>query len=552
MRRLLLVLAAILSFSSAAIAATTRAIVVDQRAFRSIDLASGRASDPVSLPRGEQRLVFSPDLRRLAVFSNPEDETKRASVTFFDAASLAKTAATDLGWGITDVLPHDDDTLYVLTRGARSENPSRRRTAELLELDYSGSVRRRLAFDRDADELNLAPDGKTAIVFMSGDVKKSLAAEYRFIDRETLEQTTIVKLTPGAGAPLAFRGSTDFYSIDPGDRRSGMLYVLSTTPPALAASVTIGGDGKIAAIQPELNRVFVMSRNGDLEAYADVIRDGAIEKRATLNFEPLYFDFARDGRSATIVGRSLRGVMGVRGMRRAPFELPESATDADSPRRVDDAISIEEGEERVGRALSRAVEAMDNASALAAGLGIAASIAHGPRAGAIAHTGTMIGAVAAAMLTHDRNPAFISEPALYTDYYQQTPDRLADRGPEFVSADGQTEYQVIGTMLYIRRHDGRTSRVDAGEGTKELVPLGDEQTLAVVANDRVTLVDLEKQQRAKSVEAEEDVMGFAVSPDSRFAALIDEEEVRFIDGTARTAASRVRDLEGKITVVFVE
>ena len=551
MKRLLAVLAAVLSFAPTAVGATTRAIVVDERALRFIDLATGRTSEPVALPRGEQRLLYSPDLTRLAVFSTPDDRSRRATATFFDAVTLERTAATDLGWGISDVLAHDRDTLYVLTRGVRSDNPAKRRGAELLQLDFSGAVRRRLTFDRDADEMNLAPDGKTAIVFMSGDAKKSLAAEYRFVDREALEQTTIVKLTPEASAPLAFYGSTNFYSIDAGDRRAGLLYVLSTTPPALAATVPIGAGGKIAAIQPELDRVFVLSRSGDAEHFADVIRNGVVEKRATLNFEPLYFDFAKDGRSATIVGRSIRGVMGIHAMRSAPFALPQSDTTAEVPRRVDSAISVEEGEEIAGRALLRAVEAMDHASRLAAGLGAAATIAHGPRAGAVVHTGTTIGAVAAALLTRHRDPAFISEPATYTDFYGRVPDRLADQGPSVVSEDGRTEYEVIGTNLFIRGGGG-ASRIEAGEGMKELVPLGDQQTLAVVANDRVTLFDLQKQHKARTVEAEEDVVGFAVSADLRFAALVDEEEVRFIDGSNRTATMRVRDLHGKIEVVFVD
>ena len=552
MHRLLAILIAVLSLACTAVAATTRAIVLDERAFRFIDLGSGRASDPVALPRGEQRLVYSPDLTRLAVFSIPEDKSRRATATFFDALTLERTAATDLGWGINDVLAHDDDTLYVLTRGVRSENPGKRRAAELLELDFSGAVRRRLSFDRDADEMNLAPDGKTAVVFMAGDAKKSIPAEYRFVDRQTLEQTTVVKLTPEAGAPLAFYGSTNFYSIDPGDRRSGLLYVFSTTPPALAATVQIGAGGKIAAIQPELNRLFVLSRNGEAESFADVIRNGTVEKRATLDFEPIYFDFAKDGRSATIIGRSIRGVMGVHAMRRAPFELPESDAGTAAPRRVDNAISLEEGEEIAGRALLRAVEAMEHASKLAAMLGTAATITHGPRTGGVVHAGTTIGAVAAALLTRDRAPAFISEPATYTDYYRRVPDHLADQGPRLVSADGQTEYEVIGTNLFIHASEGRGGRIEAGEGRKELVPLGDEQTLAVVANDRVTLFDLQKQQKPRIVEAEEDVLGFAVSADSRFAAVIDEEEVRFIDGSNRTATVRVRDLHGRIEVVFVD
>ena len=535
-------------FLAASAVASTRAIVVDDHAFRVVNLVTGK-TESIPLRAGHQRVLYSSDLTRIIVFSIPEENAAPAAATVIDASTLTPLASTDLGWGINDVLPVGDDHVYVLTRGVRSETASRRHGADLLKLSLrTGEVEQHVAFDRDADELDLLPDGKTAMVYMSGDARRGTPAEMRFVDRESFEQKPAVKMATGAGAPLAFRESDQFYSID----KAGKLYIFSSEPAALAASVDIGDNAEIAAVQPATGRIFVLSRTGENEGSVEVVRNGAVEKRVPLTFEPLFFRLSSDGRYALVQGRSFRGVMGIHAARETSLDFTDLPVVQDQPVMVE--TRAERAVNRVGRALERCCGTLDHSIVVADRIGRAAEILEGEKTANVLRAGTIIGAIAVSMFSDERIAAHISEPQLYSDYFNAPQATSVDRGTYFTSRDGEFQYRLDRQehLIVTRSYDGkRVAKIGVDDGQQELVTLGGERALAVIGDDRLSLVDLQRNRLVvDTIKVGGDVREVAVSPDERYAAVIGEDRVTIVDGNDVAVRSTLRDLSGKIHVIF--
>ena len=518
-------------FFAASAVASTRAIVVDDHAFRVVDLVSGKV-EAIPLGHGPQRIMVSSDLTRIVVF-------RADAATIIDAATLARISSIAIGRDIKDVIPAGADHVYVLTR------------TDLVNLNLrSGEAQQHIAFDRAADELDLLPDGSTAMIYLRGDVQRAMPAEIRFIDLATFVQKSAFKLSPGASAPLAFRGSDQFYSID----RAGKLYAFTIAPPALAAAIDIGSNAEIAAVQPGAGRVFVLGRRDADRASVDVIRNGAIEKTVALDFEPLFFQLSNDAKYALVRGRSFRGVMGIHAGRETSLDF------TDLPAVADQAVMVETRAERavnhIGRAMERCCGTIDHSIVVADRIGRAAEVLEGPNTATVLRAGTILGAIAVSMFSDERIAAHVSEPRLYSDYYSAPQGTEVGRGSFFVSRDGEFEYQLDRRdhVVVTRAADGkRVAKIGVDDGMQELVTLGGERTLAVIGDDRLSLIDLERNRLVlDTIKVGGDVLDTAVSPDERYAAVIGENRVTIVDGNAVAVASTIRDLGGKIDVIFVD
>lgn len=522
-------------------AESNHAAVVDDRALRLVDLSGKTPVQTIRLAEGRQHVVFSRDGSRLMVFSVPE--SGKATVTFVDTATLAPAGTIELGRGINDVLPYGDDRMYVLTREA---------PAELWDIDVrSGKSVQHRVFDRDARELDLMPDGKTAIVYMPGDAKR--VAEMRFIDRATLEQATTVKLSAGAGAPVAFRNSQQFYSIDP----AGKIFFLSTPDHALVGSLDVGRDAKIAAIQPGMNRIFVTSHDANREGYVHVIRNAEHEKTLTVNFEPLFLDLAADAKTGTVSGRSFRGVAGIHQMREASIDLSDlESGSADVTQLRTFADAKQQGVETVSRALDRCCNdvTMEHTMKIADRIGRTAEVLGEGRTASILVAGAIIGGIFTSVGTEERIPAHVSDPTLFTDYYESQHGDAIAAGGYFARGDGQFAYELDNhEHLFVRRTSDRrrVAKIDVDDGLQEMVVLGNERTLAVVGDDRVAIVDTQSNQRTGYFKAGGDVLGVAVSPDRNFGAVIGEDKVSIIDGDRNQVRYVFRDIRGRAQVIFL-
>lgn len=526
-------------------AASQHAIVVDDRAFRIVDLTGNVPVQTIRLPEGRQHVVFSADGTRVAVFSVPDNAN--AAATFIDASTLAPLNTIDLGRGVNDVLMYGESRMYILTRGA---------PAELWDLDFrTGQVLQHRTFDRDATELDLMPDGKTAVVYSAGDEKKQKTALMRFIDRDDFNETARVELPPGASAPLAFRGARQFYSIDPGNDQTGKLFVFATDKPALVAALDVGADAKIVAIQPATNRIFVTSHNASTEGYIHIFRDAAPEKIITLEFEPGFLDLAADARSGTVSGRSFHGVAGIHAMRHTSLDLSDltpSGENTVSVRTLQGAT--QQAMESTGRALGRCCNdvALEHTIRIADRIGRAAAVLEGSRTASVLAAGAVIGGMATSIMSDERIPAHISEPSLFTDFYESQRGTAIDGGGYFVR--GPFAYQLDNhEHLFVRNAaDGRrVAKIDVDDGLQETVLLGADRTLAVIGDDRVAVIDLQKNRRSDYFKAGGDVLGVAVSPDGNYGAVIGEDKVSVIDGGEGAVTFAFRDIRGRAQVVFL-
>ena len=147
--------------SGSAFAQSRKAVVLDSesKSVAVVDVASGSVGERVTLSDTPQRMILSPDGKRIAVLSRGEgstsfwtshfNPTSKSSVTLIDASTMKSIARVELGWDVGRAsFSSDSGTLTVLTPGVLSNKPAEVKPAELVRINAkSGEVTKRMPLD---------------------------------------------------------------------------------------------------------------------------------------------------------------------------------------------------------------------------------------------------------------------------------------------------------------------------------------------------------------------------------------------------------------------
>src|SRR2546428_1545349 len=173
-----------LAFSLVSISASAesrKAVVLDTEAksVAVVDVASGSVGERVTLSDTPQRMILSPDGKRIAVLSRGEgttsfwtshfNPTSKSSVTLIDALTMKSIARVELGWDVGRAsFSPDGSMLTVLTPGVLSNKPAEVRPAELVRINAkSGEDTKRMPLDRAADSFEDSSNAATGAIFFN-------------------------------------------------------------------------------------------------------------------------------------------------------------------------------------------------------------------------------------------------------------------------------------------------------------------------------------------------------------------------------------------------
>lgn len=100
------------------------------------------------------------------------------------------------------------------------------------------------------------------------------------------------------------------------------LTVVNLQTETIESQITIAKPARLAAAQPQGGRIYVFSRTKDAGVF-EVSRDGKIEKRVELPFEPMWIDFDATLHKAKLTGGSLQSILGIRRVREAEVDISD-------------------------------------------------------------------------------------------------------------------------------------------------------------------------------------------------------------------------------------
>jgi len=561
--RCLLVVAVLSCVITPLLGAGSRAIVVDSdgRALVVVDLASGVASQKLQLVERPYRVITSSDGKTAAVLIRGAGEksfwqgrfkpTVKSSVIVADAEAMKQVGRADIGWDVSDAMFGSDGMLYVLSPGYAGKKPNETLPAELFKIDPgSGGVVKRLSFDSAANGFDLAGDGKTGIVYIEGNDKQNIPAEFRFVDLATFDAATAVKLSADAASPASFSADPYVYSLDPGDDdTNGKMWVLSTSDRS-ATSLEVGRNAKVVLADADNHNLYILSSNEkSKQGFLHVIKGMKVDKTVTLDFNPIAMQLSADGKGAYVAGYTLGGRSHTGRLTRidlgsgtvgqtVELSIPSIAdfrVTADEKRAV-----VLHGDEQWCCSAS--------VSDLTAGKQLTA-FQTGSKGKRIAQA---LGSVALTAASYQAGRGGGASSFTYTIYSPRTYG--VARGPLLMRPDGKFAYALDSQTDYlttIEMESGqRVANFGAGSGAKELILLGDRSTLAIVSDEAVTLVDTQKNEKRDQVKLRGDVRDFILSPDGRYAILLGKQKLVVMDAQTGKVISDAGSLTGPSQVIF--
>lgn len=325
-RRLLLAIALLPTISFA-----QRVAIIDSstQMFSVADLETGKIENEVKLPDPPTRLALSPDKRKFVVMSRGTgkmsfiDEflpTTKGSVTVIDAETLAVLGRAETGMGEPGdyAFSRDSNLIYVTSSGAaKNKTGASVHAVDLTSAKKVGEVRWTRACGGYPDPrcgMAVSNDGKSAALFFHGRAKKDNPTMMKFVDLETMKESKSIELVARTEPPVILQGQDIFYLLDNPLSKNGTIHAISFSKQELLGKLTVGGNAKIAAADPQDNMIVVVSQtnakgirghNGQLQAFRGVEEIGNTK---TVDY-PIGGHLTRDGRRFIVLSESKIGIV---------------------------------------------------------------------------------------------------------------------------------------------------------------------------------------------------------------------------------------------------
>lgn len=515
----------------------------DGKAIAILDVASGKILNTVSLSDSPSQVLATADGKRLVAISrgpgkidwlNRLRPTGKASATVIDAESMNVLGRIELGWDAADAqITGDGRWLMVLSPGVDAEGAEGRLgSVHVIDL-ANAKAARSIHLDRPAQGALLSGDQKQAVIYSQGAPRAKRPALLRFIDLENIDAPPAdVTIQAKTNPPAAFEGHDLIYMLDPPMTRAGTLHVISASQHKLLASHTVGRNASLGAFDDDSGRLFVLSQatgEGQRGGRLDVFKDGKLlgATKSIVN-QPRRMVFTPDRRQAIIGGNDT-------------LIMPLDGTDPDT-------VMTDGGPYEVHFTpdMKRAFFYYWNESACCSVGVVDFPKRERMKLFMIGSKGARFGqALVAGLLSAGSYMASASvarstgsSSFFYTVYTPQT--ARAGRGMMVVRRDGKFAYALDPQTDYVTRIDSesgeRLEGIKVGGGSRQLVPLHDNDVISVIAARTVTFIDTATQQKSGELTFAGELHGVETNGDgTRGIALADGRVVVF-DAAGKTVA----------------
>ena len=284
--------------------------------FSVADLETGKVEKEVKLTDPPTRLALSPDKTKFVVISRGTgkksfiDEflpTTRGSVTVIDASTFEVLGRAETGFGEPGdyAFSRDSKRIYITSSGAlKNKTGASVHAVDLTSAKKLGEVAWARACGGYPDPrcgMAVSSDGKSAALFFHGRAKQDNPTMMKFVDLETIKESRSIDLVARTEPPVILQGQDTFYLLDNPLSKPGTIHAVSFSKQELIGKLTVGGNAKIAAADPEKNLIVVTGQttakgvrghNGQLQAFRGVEE---IANTKTVDY-PIGGHLTRDGR----------------------------------------------------------------------------------------------------------------------------------------------------------------------------------------------------------------------------------------------------------------
>ena len=520
--------------SGSAFAQSRKAVVLDSesKSVAVVDVASGSVGERVTLSDTPQRMILSPDGKRIAVLSRGEgstsfwtshfNPTSKSSVTLIDASTMKSIARVELGWDVGRAsFSSDSGTLTVLTPGVLSNKPAEVKPAELVRINAkSAEVTKRVPLDRAAESFEISSNGATGAIFFKAANPKP--AEVRLVDLASLDTVAAIPLSNSTDSPVALI-KENLYLIDK-NTKAAKLYVVSLNDRKLAATLDAGDHALVGAVDPDRGNIYVLNHNDELR----IINGTTISSAATIARNPVTVRFSDDKKTAYVVSNAALTVVDLAKMTSSP-SVGIRAMAADFVASPDGRRGFVYHGGEGGCCWATVVDLTNNSNLK--------SFITGSKGARFAQ-GLLAAAASAASYQSGKSAAQSRGGGsfMYTIYTPRV--AKAARGPLAIRPDGKYAYYLDAQTSNVTLVDGesgeRLQNIGVGGGAHELVMLANGKYLAAVSDESVTVIDTDTNQIKTEVKLSGDVADFVVSSNGDYAAVIGKGKIAVID--ARNAS----------------
>jgi DNA-binding beta-propeller fold protein YncE len=534
MSRRLAVAICVVAVYGSVFAQSRKAVVldVDSKSVSVVDVAAGSVGERVTLSDTPQRMILSPDGKRIAVLSRGEgstsfwtshfNPTSKSSVTLIDAASMKQIAHVELGWDVGRAsFSGDSGTLTVLTPGVLSNKPAEAKPAELIRVNAkTGEVLKRVPLDRAADAFEVSSNGETGAIFFKSSGPST--AQLRLVDIATLDRIGDITLSSATEAPVAMIKDS-LYLVDNKKTKSGKMYIVSLTDRKLAATLDTGDRPIVGAVDPDKGNIYLLNGENELR----VVNGTTMSAPVKVADNPVTVRFTDDKKTAYVLSNTGVTAVNLATMTASPSIKAAGASDF-----------VPSPDGRRGFVLFRSDEWCCRATVIDLTNGTnMKSFVTGSKGARIAQG---LAAAAATIGSYQAGRSAAQSRGGGTFYYTVYTPRIAKaaRGPLAMRPDGKFAYYLDAQTSDVTVVDGesgeRLKNIGIGKGAREEVMLANGKYLAAVSDESVTIIDTDTNEMKTEVKLSGDVADFAVSPKGDYAAVIGKGKIAVID--TRTAA----------------